>query len=138
MLPGWQHRSVQPLPECSRRINVVPPHKPPPPPRNNSRQAIVSLEVDSTRGVVAALGSRGLPPEWSPRDPDFFPEDGDDLSSMVLFLDLETGKEKQGRVRGGGGGRPCKRTPPPPSSSQLWLIPYLRICSSVDFAWPSE
>lgn len=51
--------------------------------------------VDSTRGVVTALGSRGLPPEWSPRDPDFVPDEGSDLSSMVMFLDLETGKGEQ-------------------------------------------
>eukprot|EP00903_Cladosiphon_okamuranus_P017880 g16453.t1 len=55
-------------------------------------EAIVSVMVDSTRGIVTALGSRGLPPEWSPRDPDFVPEDRNDLSSVVLFLNLETGE----------------------------------------------
>lgn len=52
----------------------------------------MSFAIDSTRGVVTALGSRGLPPDWSPRDPDFFPQDENDLSSLVLFLDLWTGK----------------------------------------------
>lgn len=81
MLLRWQD------PTASSRCAHAEYNSTPPP-----RQAIVSLELDFTRGVVTALGSRGLPPEWSPRDPDFIPEGPDDLSSMVLFLDLETGK----------------------------------------------
>ncbi|CAM9339220.1 unnamed protein product, partial [Scytosiphon promiscuus] len=56
-------------------------------------EAVVSLRVMSDIGLVAALGARGLPPEWSPRDTDFVPGNGTEslLWSSVLSLDLDTG-----------------------------------------------
>ncbi|CAN0198898.1 unnamed protein product, partial [Ectocarpus sp. 12 AP-2014] len=54
-------------------------------------EAIVSLRVNPGTGVVTALGMRGLPTDWSPRDTDFVPEDDDELHSSVLSLRLETG-----------------------------------------------
>lgn len=56
-----------------------------------SSQAIVSVHVNSTSGVITALGTRGLPSLWSPRDVDYAPEDGEELSSFMVTLDLETG-----------------------------------------------
>ncbi|CAB1113690.1 unnamed protein product [Ectocarpus sp. CCAP 1310/34] len=54
-------------------------------------EAIVSLRVNPGTGVVTALGMRGLPADWSPRDTDFVPEDDDELHSSVFSLELETG-----------------------------------------------
>ncbi len=56
-------------------------------------QAIAAIVIDSDGGVVKALGSRGLAPEWGPRDPDFFPQGGEeDPSSVLISLDLVTGE----------------------------------------------
>ncbi|CBJ28116.1 hypothetical protein Esi_0092_0020 [Ectocarpus siliculosus] len=54
-------------------------------------EAIVSLRVNSGTGVVTALGTRGLPADWTPRDTDFVPEDDAELYSSVFSLGLETG-----------------------------------------------
>lgn len=75
-------------------------------------QAIVSTHVNSTSGVITALGTRGLPPQWSPRDIDYTPEDGEALSSFVMTLDLETGRVsyRERIYSAGAGGQPFLAT----------------------------
>lgn len=68
---------------------------PPPPltPIPNARvyQAIVAVRVDSSRGIVATLGSHGLPAGSNPRDVDYIPSGSEAQSSFVMALDLEQG-----------------------------------------------
>lgn len=65
--------------------------------------------IDSDGTVVKALGSRGLDSEWGPRDPDFFPQGGEeDPSSVLMSLDLvsgEGGREAEREKRRTGRGR---------------------------------
>ncbi|CAM9531583.1 unnamed protein product, partial [Ectocarpus sp. 12 AP-2014] len=65
-------------------------------------EAIVSLRVNPGTGVVTALGMRGLPADWSPRDTDFVPEDDDELHSSVFSLRLETGDLFRSSTEEGG------------------------------------